>query len=229
MIATRHRTADRNARTLLAAALIATGAPLGGCKIEKTVVPDANQSATSVFINDASFNPDAMVASDWDAKVVPSLREKAGPYDEVATAIAANPDAAGERFGYREKQAGSPWTYAASLKGTVVAANTESRAATIDVKTEAGRTVQVQIGPVIRGTAIRDSLAYRPFGSFKNQVDYAQFGKALNAKANAAALSKLPRDKLVGAHVEALGVFQAASGDAPPLMTPVMISAEPKA
>ena len=44
----------------LAAALL----PLGGCKIEKTVVANAGQSSTSVFINDASFNPDATVASD---------------------------------------------------------------------------------------------------------------------------------------------------------------------
>ncbi|MDX7952380.1 DUF2291 domain-containing protein [Lichenihabitans sp. Uapishka_5] len=202
---------------------------LGGCKIEKTVVSNAGQSATSVFINDSSFDPDAMVASDWDAKVLPDLRAKAGAYDAVATAIAADPDAAGARFGYREKQGGSPWIYAATVTGTVVAANTESRAATIDVKTDGGRTVQLQIGPVVRGTAIRDSLASRPFGSFKNQVDYAQFGKALNAKANATALAKLPRDKLLGARVEALGVFSAPAGGAPPLVTPVSITAEPKA
>jgi predicted lipoprotein len=214
---------------LLPAGVLAAALPLGACKIEQTIVADPSQSATSVFINDASFNPDAMVASDWDARILPSLRAKAGPYDEVAGAIASNADAAGERFGYREKQAGSPWTYAARIEGVVTAANTESRAATIDVKTDGGRIVTLQIGPVVRGTAIRDSLAFRPFGSFKNQVDYAQFGKALNAKANATALSKLPREKLVGSRVSALGLFQAASGDTPPLVTPVEITAEPKA
>lgn len=218
------------ARTLiLTAGLMAALLPLGGCKIEKTVVANAGQSSTSVFINDASFNPDAMVEADWDAKVVPGLKQKAGRYDDVAAAIASSPDGAGERFGYREKQAGSPWIYAATVSGTVVAANTESRAATIDVKTDGGHTVQLQIGPVVRGTAIRDSLAFRPFGSFKNQVDYAQFGKALNAKANATALSKVPRDRLVGARVEALGVFPMPSGDTPPLITPVTLTVEPKA
>ena len=43
---------------------------LAGCKIEKTIVADPSQSATSVFINDASFNPDAMVAADWDATIL---------------------------------------------------------------------------------------------------------------------------------------------------------------
>lgn len=203
--------------------------PLGGCKIEKTVVANAGQSATSVFINDSSFNPDAMVASDWDSKVVPELKAKAGSFDDVAAAIAAGPDAAGQRFGFRDPRAASPWVYVATVSGTVTAANTESRAGTIDVKTAGGRTVQLQVGPVVRGTAIRDSVLSRPFDTFKNQIDYAQFGKALNAKANAAALSRLPRDKLVGARIEALGVFSAPAGDAPALMTPVTITAEPKA
>lgn len=202
---------------------------LCGCKIEKTVVANAGQSSTSVFINDASFNPDAMVASDWDSKVVPDLRAKAGTYDDVAAAIAANPDAAGQRFGFRDPRATSPWVYAATVSGTVTAANTESRAGTIDVKTAGGRIVQLQVGPVVRGTAIRDSVLSRPFDTFKNQIDYAQFGKALNAKANVTALSKLPRDKLLGAHVEALGVFSVPVGDAPALVTPVTVAAEPKA
>lgn len=219
----------RSATAVRALGMVAALLPLGGCKIEKTVVANAGQSSTSVFINDSSFNPDATVASDWDTTVLPSLREKAGAYDDVAMAIAANPDAAGQRYGFRDGQAGSPWVYAATVSGTVTAANTESRAGTVDVKTEGGRTVQLQIGPVVRGTAIRDSVLSRPFGSFKNQIDYAQFGKALNARANATALSKLPRDKLMGAKIEALGVFSAPTGDTPALVTPVTVTAESKA
>ena len=90
----------------------------------------------------------------------------------------------GSNIGYRP-EATSPWTYAVKVDGVVTAANTESRAATLDVKTSGGLAVTLQIGPVVRGTAIRDMLAFRPFGSFKNQVDYAQYGKALNIKANA--------------------------------------------
>ena len=210
-------------------AVLVAAVSLAACRIERTPVADASQSATSVFVNDASFNPDAMVAEDWDSRVVPALRERAGVYDAVAGAIAADPEAAGGRFGFRAAEPGAPWLYAARVSGTVTAANTESRAATLAVKTDGGRTVTVQIGPVVRGTAIRDSLASRPFSAFKNQVDYAQFGKALNTRANAAALSKLPRDGLVGRRVEALGVLTGGTGDAPPLLTPVEIRLEPKA
>ncbi|MBV9653058.1 MAG: DUF2291 domain-containing protein [Acetobacteraceae bacterium] len=201
---------------------------LGGCKIEKTVVASGPASSTSVFINDASFNPDTLVAEDWDAKLVPGLRAKAGPYDEVAAAIANNPDAAGERYGFREQQTGAPWTYAATVEGVVISANTASRAGAIEVRTDGGNTVTLQIGPVLRGTALRDSDPARPFSSFRNQVDYAQFARALNARANADALAKMPRDKLLGSHVSALGVFQPDPGNHSPLVTPVAITVEPK-
>ena len=212
-------------RTLLAVAGV-TGVALSiaGCRIEKTPAVDPAQTATSVFINDGSFDPAAMVEADWAGRIVPDLRAKAGPYDAVADAIAASPDAAGARYGFREGQSGAPWTYAAEVDGTVTAANTESRAATLDVKTAGGRTVTLQLGPVVRGTAIRDILSLHPFGSFKNQVDYAQYGKALNAKANATALVPAPRQDLVGRPVKALGVFAAGTGGAPPLVTPVELA-----
>ncbi len=210
------------------ATVLALSCLLAACKIEKTPVSDPSQTATSVFINDSSFNPDAMVEADWDKKILPILREKAGPYPEVAAAIAKSPDEAGGRYGYREQQPGAVWTYAARFDGLITAANTESRAATITVKSDGAPDATLQIGPVVRGTAIRDMLAYMPFGAFKNQVDYAQFGKALNTKANATALSKLPRTDLVGHRVTALAVFQAAAGGAPALVTPVEIALGPK-
>lgn len=201
---------------------------LAACRIEKTPVAEAT-SATQAFDTDQGFDPDAMVAADWESHIIPDLNRKAGPYDAVASAIAANAAAAGDRYGFREAQAGAPWTYAARIDGVVTAANTESRAATLDVSTDGGRTVTLQIGPVVRGTAIRDSVTTRPFGSFKNQIDYAQYGKALNLKANTVALSALPRDGIVGRRIEALGVFTAPTGGAPPLVTPVELHLEPKA
>ena len=199
---------------------------LAACKIEPSVV-QAPRSETSVFINDASFNPDQMVEADWDAKVLPLLRDKAGSYDTVADAIAKDPNAAGQQYGYRPEPS-SPWTYAVRAEGTIAAANTESRAATLDVKTGGGQTVVLQIGPVVRGTAIRDMLAFRPFGSFKNQVDYAQYGKALNSEANTKVLSKVPRQDLVGRTVSAVGAFQPNAGGGTPLITPVELTVGPK-
>ncbi len=112
----------------------------------------------------------------------PYLEAKAGPFTEVRSLIAESPDEAGKRFGYREKPEGMPWTIATRLDGRIVAANTASRAATVDVDVDGDGVADavVQIGPVIRGTALRDGLDFISFNAFTNQIDYAQFAKSLN-------------------------------------------------
>ena len=68
------------------------------------------------------------------------------------------------------------------LEGKIVASNTQSRAATIDVDVDGdGKAdLRAQIGPAMRGTALRDALDFVDFNSFKNQIDFAQFGKSFN-------------------------------------------------
>ena len=118
----------------------------------------------------------------WATKVVPYFEKKAGPFVEVRDLAAKAPDEAGAKYGYRAKSDGTPWTLMVKIEGTIVAADTESRAATLGVDaTGQGRTeVTVQIGPAMRGTAIRDALDFVSFNDFTNQIDFARFGKAFN-------------------------------------------------
>ena len=73
----------------------------------------------------------------------------------------------------------------------------------------------MQIGPVIRGTAIRDSLDFVNFNEFTNQIDFAQFGKAFNTYANDKSAEGLPRSSLVGKSVAAQGAFPLPQGQSP--------------
>ena len=77
----------------------------------------------------------------------------------------SNPDEAGRKYGYRAKEGSEPWTFAVNIDGRIVAAETTSRAATISVDTEGDGKVAaiVQIGPAMRGTALRDSPRLRLF------------------------------------------------------------------
>jgi predicted lipoprotein len=178
----------------------------------------------------AAFDPDASVADIWDGKVLPYLKTKSGPYAEVQAAAKADPAAAGAKYGNTKKQANSPWTYAATIEGKIVAANTQSRAATIDVDVDGDdkADARVQIGPAIRGTALRDVLDFVDFNSFTNQIDYAQFGKAFNMHVNKTVLGTLPRDALEGRTAKVLGAFAASGGTDLPLATPAEIEIGPK-
>lgn len=207
-------------RMMVAAATLIA---LSACKILPTGTKPGGEKP-------AAFDPDAAVAEMWDDKVLPYLKAKAGPFVEVQKAAKADAAAAGAKYGNVGKQANSPWTYAVTIDGRIVAANTQSRAATIDVDVDGdGKAdARVQIGPAVRGTALRDVLDFVDFNSFTNQIDYAQFGKAFNTHVNKTVLEALPRDALEGRTAKVLGAFPAPSGTDLPLVTPAEVEIGPK-
>ncbi|WP_413991070.1 DUF2291 family protein [Labrys okinawensis] len=208
--------------------IVAAALALTACKIVPTAeVQAARQGGSSG--GPAAFDPDKMVNEMWDAKVIPYLTAKAGDFAVVRDLAAKSPDEAGARFGYRAKEGSTPWTYVIKAQGRIVAANTQSRAATIDVDVDQDGKADmvVQIGPALRGTTLRDSLDFVSFNSFTNQIDYAQFGKAFNTKVNAGVLQPLPRDGLVGRSVTVLGTYALEPGGKPPLVTPAELSLGP--
>ena len=196
---------------------LAAAISLGACKILPT--PSAQGDAG----NSSAFNPDKMVEDIWAPKVIPYLQQKAGPFAQVHALATTDPAAAGAKYGNPKKQANSPWTFAVRLEGKIVAANTQSRAATIDVDVDGdGKPdARVQIGPAVRGTALRDSLDFIQFNDFTNQIDFAQFGKALNTHADRTVLSRLPREQLGGRRAKVLGAYPMKGGADLPVVTPV--------
>lgn len=196
---------------------IAALVSLSGCKILPTPTEDDRAAAAA-----QAFNPDRMVEEIWAQKVLPYLEEKAGPFKEVSSLAASDAAAAGERHGNPNKQANAPWTYVAAVEGTIVASNTKSRAATIDVDVDrdGNADLRAQMGPAMRGTALRDALDFIDFNAFKNQIEFAEFGKSLNTYSNTTVLSKLPREELEGRTVRLLGAYVSASASDLPLITP---------
>jgi predicted lipoprotein len=213
-------------RVIGALTVLAIGPALGACKIVATARKQAPGAGDA---NGGGFDPNAMVAGIWESKVLPYLSAKAAPLPDVVALARANPDEAGRKYGYRAKEGAEPWTFPVRVDGRIVAAETTSRAATISVDTKGDGKIAaiVQIGPAMRGTALRDSLDFVSFNDFKNQIDYAQFGKAFNQRVVQTILSHLPRDSLIGRNVAILGAFTLEAGDQPPLVAPAQLALGP--
>ena len=216
-------------RSLFLIGLAGLGALLPACKIVATAQKNATTAADGTTSNDAAFDPDKMVSGLWDAKVIPYLTAKAGAFAEVRDLARRSPDEAGAKFGYRAKEGSAPWTVVAKIEGRIVAVDTASRAATIgvDIDKDGKADLIVQIGPAMRGTALRDSLDFVSFNNFTNQIDFARFGKAFNQYVNRTVLETLPRDGLNGRPVVILGAFPLEKSDEPPLVTPAQITLGP--
>jgi predicted lipoprotein len=91
--------------------------------------------------------------------------------------------------------------------GVVSAVDRQSRVGVMLVRVPGAQpiTVAIQIGPVIRGTALRDAAGFIQFSDFTNQSDYASAANALNDYALRTVVSPLPIDTLQGRTVRFVG------------------------
>ncbi|MDE3010908.1 MAG: DUF2291 domain-containing protein [Pseudomonadota bacterium] len=214
-------------------ALLWLAVTLSACRIEHVTpqaptAPSAGADQVDNFEN-KSFDPKKQAADIWEGKVLPAIKARAGAFPELRAAMRSGIDAAGAAHGHRERGEGAPWNFATVIKGRIVEVDSGSSAASIGVDTDGdGKAdARVQIGPVLRGTAIRDSLPFISFTSYSNQVEFAQLANAFNDQTYKAVLKGLPRASLKGRSVEVLGVFTASDDDDAPLVTPVALTLGP--
>jgi len=160
--------------------ILLAGLALGGCKIV------ANQDLLQARAkSEDAFDAAAYVNKIWDSKALPEFKNKAVDLDTLLPAIAEDPDKAGKMYGQRAGE-GNPWTYEIKGEGKVVAVDVASRhgIVTIETATKSGPLkINLQVGPVVFGTALRDALPFIHFGDFVNQIQYAQVSRALNDRA----------------------------------------------
>lgn len=162
------------------------------------------------------FDATAWVDGVWTPRVLPHLDATAVSMEAfVATSTANGPAARSE---------------AVRFEGVVTAVDSSSRVgvASIDLQPADGRPDAVlQIGPVVRGTALRDALDFVRFSDFTNQIEFAAIGRALNDRVLANVLAGIDPATLQGRLIRVLGVAShgAQPGDLP-WVVPIRLDTE---
>jgi predicted lipoprotein len=160
----------------------------------------------------------------WTSKVLPTLEEKAQDIAKILPEIRADPETAGQKYGRRE--ATNPYNYMVKGTGKVTEIHTESQAGTAIVEIPGlNEKIALQIGPVVRGTALRDATGIVSFNQFSNQLDYADVSKDMNQRALKTAFASIAPASLAGKTVTFFGAltFDPHSKSLP-LITPVKIT-----
>ncbi|MEQ9943342.1 DUF2291 domain-containing protein [Pectobacterium aroidearum] len=117
----------------------------------------------------STMTPENIATALWQPTLLPAAQQQALSWDEVKQAQAALEDSARKAVYAR-------------LHGTVRGIDRESREGKLMLDVQ-GDTVTLQLGPIVKGNAIRDAAGFIRFEDFKNQVQFAQLARALNNKA----------------------------------------------
>lgn len=187
---------------------------LGGCRIvSQQELADLKNPPNPAMAN---------VTATYQQKIVPQVLSEAKPLGELMSSLAAAKDfdRACKTLGYRSQDE-NPCIFTVKVQGTVSAVNTTSRSGKMTVKDLSGQDVVVQIGPIIRGTALRDVYKGSSYQDFNDQVLFGDYGRAINNLASEEVKKLQPK---VGDKVEVDGVFSSWDvPQTPPDVTPARV------
>ena len=199
---------------------------LPGCKIVRTVAEGEGAAAVAGEAGDDARIA-ALLDKTYDAELLPLIEAKALPVADLRAALAGGLEAAGAAHGNKGSGEGAAWNFAVKGEGTVVEANLTSRArkAMLDTDGDGAADVTLQLGPVIKGSSLRDVAPFYRFGDFRDQIEFAKLARALNDRASGALV--VPEGDLVGKTVSFLGTVDLKSEKDPWLVTAVALSVAP--
>jgi predicted lipoprotein len=182
-------------KIVFAAMLCAT---LSAC-VPWTVRPLQEESSST------TRTPAAYVDSIWDSRLIPEIVKSATDAHVLLDAITASPENAGQKYGHRE--GGGSWYFNVKGQGRVISADTSSRNGTIKVEVGPSQMLTIQVGPVLRGTALRDSTSIIRFTDFTNQIEFADVSNELDKRA-LARLASFDAKAAIGHTVNFTGAFE---------------------
>lgn len=212
-------------RIIFAACCVAAVLGLGGCKVIKTRPADETAIPADASGDDARTAQ--RIEATFDRQLLPYITDRALEIADLRTALAGDFKAAGATHGTQGADKTAPWNFPVKGTGKIVAAklDTRARTASLDTTGDGKADVTVQLGPVIKGSALRDVAPFYNFDDFRDQIEFAKLSRALNDKVSGAVT--LPEGDLVGMTLSFVGVVPLKSATETILVTPITVEVTP--
>lgn len=157
------------------------------------------------------FQAEEYVDEIWDAKLIPTYEKQSIDYLMLISALQNNREAAIKKYGFT-RQTGEPF-YIFKVHGTarVLEYDDSSRNGVIRVDDNPMDGIvdaTLQVGPVIRGTVIRDSVDFIRFTDVGNQLQFADLANKLNSRMKTDSIEKLDLNQIKGKTISYIGAFR---------------------
>lgn len=180
--------------------LVAGIALLVGAALTTKVVSleDADAAASG-----SRFDPAEYADARFDDEIVPQIEDEA---IDLATLLGDLADGVDEAELGNAPGTGSAYSFPVEFTATAGAPNGSILPVTVD-GVPADVAVQVQIGPAINGTALRDVTGTVSFNEFTNQLEFQQVATEFNNRVRDGVLSGIDPASLEGREIRVVGAF----------------------
>lgn len=182
----------------LAAILGASAVATTGCV---KVVKIGEEAAIT---GQTTFDATASVEEMWDSQIVSEITGEATDLATLLSESGGKPSSVADKYAVGS----SKKCFAVKGTGTVASVKDGNNGAlivTLDEYPDAE--VSIQVGPVYKGTTIRDSLSFMSAQNYTNQVEWAEISTAINAKVASAVVANVDTASAVGKKVTFTGTF----------------------
>lgn len=206
------------------AAVLTASTVFTGCGIVKVV----KIGEEGKYTGDVEFNAGDDVAAIWESQALPELEEKAVDLKEFLETSNGDYTVMAEDHGRYSMGTSGELSYVVKGTGTVEEVNTESQAGYMKIKLDdynGTEEIKIQVGPVYKGSSIRDSLSFLNFNDYTNQNDWAAISQSINALVNTDVVEPADPSSLQGKSIAFTGAFTVSSGSTEVLITPVVLEA----
>jgi len=194
------------------------------CQVVK-LKDQTSDKGIKIYFENKDFDADSKIDSLWDIQCIPYIKEKAKDVNIVVDELLKDKEHAGKLFGTNLKKEGEPWNFVVTGEGTIKKLDTTSRAGKLllDIPSVKNAEVVIQIGPVIKGTSVRDSFDFISFDQFTNQIEWASIANSLNKRVVEDVLKDVQFNQNVGRTLKFFGTFTMPDDPSKITITPVKI------
>ena len=129
------------------------------------------------------FDAASSVEAIWESQAVPELKEKAVELPKLLSEANGTLKAVAGKYGKYSMGSTGELSFIVKGKGQITEVNTEKKAGFMVVKLEGydgPMVTKLQIGPVFKGSAIRDCLSFIKYEDYTNQVDWAKISQSIH-------------------------------------------------
>lgn len=177
------------------------------------------------YTGHVEFNAGDNVAEIWESGALPEMNEKAVDLKEFLTEAKGDMKSLADKYGKYSMGTSGELNYVVKGTGTVTEVNTESKVGYIKLQLDGytgAEEVKLQVGPVYKGSSIRDSLSFIKFGDYTNQEEWAAVSQSINKLVADEVVTPAKPESLQGKVVTFTGAFT-ATDNTQILITPVML------